>query len=74
MLEQVNTDTTLSFETIDADELAKRLSLPVTWIREQVRSRATDKIPHLRFGKYVRFEWGSPDLRGWVERHRYKPR
>ncbi len=56
------------YEFIDSKELASRWSLPESWIREQVRSRSTDKLPHVRFGKYVRFRWGSPELEGWAER------
>jgi hypothetical protein len=58
------------FEIIDAKELGRRLSLPWTWIKEGTRSRTTDQIPHLRFGSYVRFEWGSPALNTWLARHR----
>jgi hypothetical protein len=53
-------------EIIDCPELARRWSLPVSWIRDQVRARAKDPIPHLRFGKYVRFRWGSPELANWL--------
>jgi hypothetical protein len=56
------------YEFIDSKELASRWSLPESWIREQVRSRSADKLPHVRFGKYVRFRWGSPELEGWTER------
>jgi len=56
-------------EVIDAGELAKRLSLPESWVRDQVRCRATDPIPCLRFGRYVRFRWQHPDLVKWIERH-----
>lgn len=56
------------FEFIDCPELAKRWKLPVSWIREQVRSRAADPIPHVRFGKYVRFRWGSAELDEWAGR------
>jgi hypothetical protein len=59
-----------SFELIESDELAQRLNLPASWIRDQVRSRATDPIPCLRFGRYVRFQWGHPDLIEWLERRR----
>jgi hypothetical protein len=55
-------------ELIDSVELAKRLSLPESWIRAQTRDRATDPLPCLRFGRYVRFEWESPALKGWLER------
>jgi hypothetical protein len=56
------------YEFIDSEELALRWNLPESWVREQVRSRSTDPIPHIRFGKYVRFRWGSPELEDWAER------
>jgi hypothetical protein len=58
------------FEVIGSAEMAKRLDLPESWVRDQVRSRSTDPIPHLRFGRYVRFQWGHPDLVKWLERRR----
>ena len=57
-------------EVIDSKELANRWNIPETWVRESVRNRSSDPIPHLKLGRYVRFEWGSPDLEGWWERHR----
>jgi hypothetical protein len=59
-----------NFEIIDAKELAKRWALPCTWIREQTRSRTNDAIPHLRMGRYVRFEWNSPALNVWLSKRR----
>jgi hypothetical protein len=56
------------FEFIDCAQLAERWRLPVSWIRDQVRARADDPIPHVRFGKYVRFRWGSPELEEWASR------
>jgi hypothetical protein len=53
---------------IDSRELAERWAVPQTWIRERVRARCEDPLPHVRFGKYVRFRWGSPELEGWAER------
>jgi hypothetical protein len=58
------------FDLIDSAELSRRLNLPESWVRDQVRSRATDPIPHLRFGRYVRFQWAHPDLMQWLERKR----
>jgi predicted DNA-binding transcriptional regulator AlpA len=55
-------------EFIDTKELAKRWCLPESWIREQVRRRCTDPLPHIKFGKYTRFRWASPELEGWAER------
>lgn len=57
-------------EIIDAAELAKRWNLTESWIRDQVRSRAKDPLPHLRFGAYVRFEWNDPALAEWLNRRR----
>ena len=59
-----------TFEILDSDELAKRLNVPVTWVREKVRSRCADPIPHLRLGRYRRFQWGHPELVAWLERRR----
>jgi len=56
------------YEFIDSGSLAERWRLPESWIREQVRTRSRDPIPHVRFGKYVRFRWGSPELEEWAER------
>jgi hypothetical protein len=55
-------------EIIDARELAARLKLPATWVQEACRSRCDDPIPHLVFGKYRRFRWGSPELTAWLAR------
>jgi len=57
----------VSYEQIGPAELAKRLDVPETWVREHVRKRTTDPIPHLKLGKYVRFRWGSPQLEAWLE-------
>lgn len=63
------TETPLTaFEMIDCGELAKRWSLPASWVKEQTRSRAVDPLPCVRFGKYVRFAWGSHELVEWLNR------
>jgi hypothetical protein len=58
----------VAYEFIDCGELARRWDVPVSWIRDQVRKRAEDPLPHVSLGKYVRFLWGSPELQAWVER------
>jgi len=57
-----------AFEVLNAAQLAERLNLPESWVREMTRSRTSDPIPHLRFGRYVRFQWGAPQLRAWINR------
>jgi hypothetical protein len=56
------------YQFIDCKQLADRWNVPETWIRERVRSRSQDPLPHVRFGKYVRFRWGAPELEEWAER------
>jgi hypothetical protein len=56
------------YEFIDCAVLASRWNEPESWAREHVRTRCVDPIPHIRFGKYVRFRWGSPELEDWAER------
>ena len=60
-------------EIIDSAELAKRWGVPETWVRDQVRKRAFDPIPHVRLGKYIRFEYGSEPLNDWWSRRRCSP-
>jgi hypothetical protein len=63
-----DSDSGACYEIIDSVELARRWVLPASWVREQVRKQARDPIPHIRFGKYVRFRWGSPELNDWLHR------
>jgi hypothetical protein len=56
------------YEFIDCRELARRLTVPTSWIRDQVRARSVDPLPHVNLGKYVRFLWGSPALELWIRR------
>jgi hypothetical protein len=60
----------MSYERIDTAELAQRLSLPKSWVQDRVRTRAKDQIPHSKFGKYIRFDWGSPELAEWLSRRK----
>jgi hypothetical protein len=58
----------MHYEVNDSVELARRWVLPVSGVRGHVRSRVTDPIPHIRFGRYVRFRWG-PEMEGWLAEH-----
>jgi len=60
------------FEVLTAEELAQRWRVPPSWVRDQSRSRCSDPIPHIRLGRYVRFSWGSPELRQWWTRRQSK--
>ena len=61
----------LAYEIINAEELARRWCLTLSFIRECSRSRCSDPIPCVRFGRYVRYEWNSPRLLSWIEKRRH---
>jgi excisionase family DNA binding protein len=46
---------------LDADGAAELLNVPKTWILAEARA---DRIPHIRLGRYVRFD--ADDLREWA--------
>ena len=43
-------------ELITVQELAKKLKVPVSWVYQLTRL-GQDAIPHVKMGKYVRFDW-----------------
>ena len=53
------------------EQLAELLKVPVSWVYEQTRNRAStrnpDPVPNIRMGKYLRFYW--PEVEKWLERH-----
>jgi excisionase family DNA binding protein len=52
----------VSERLLDAKELAERLNVPANWPLEQARAGT---IPHVRLGRYVRFQWD--DVAAWLE-------
>lgn len=55
---------------LNASQLATRLNVPTSWIREKTRQRARtrdeDPLPCIPLGKYVRFDWRA--VSEWLER------
>lgn len=68
------TNTPAQKEIIDSNELASRLQIPESWVRNHTRPRTPkeDRIPCVRLGRYVRFEWGSPQLEQWLANQRHQ--
>jgi excisionase family DNA binding protein len=52
----------MSDRLLTSGELAERLNVPAGWPLEQARA---GNIPHVRLGRYVRFEW--EDVVGWLD-------
>ena len=59
-------------DLIDSAALAARWNVPESWIRNHTRARTPqkDRLPCVRLGRYVRFEWESPSLVRWWEKRR----
>ena len=55
-------------ELLTVEELADRLKVPASWIYRQTRSRGRNRLPHLKIGKYLRFE--ETAVQSWLARHR----
>jgi excisionase family DNA binding protein len=41
---------------VGVNELAEALSVPQSWIYSRTRLKGNGQIPHIRCGKYVRFD------------------
>jgi hypothetical protein len=53
---------------LDARGAAGLLNMPASWVLAEARA---DRIPHVRLGRYVRFEAGELEL--WWRRRRRGP-
>ena len=51
------------------DDLAEHLEVPRTWIYERTRRSGPEIIPHIKLGKYVRFNPESKDFQRWLSDH-----
>lgn len=46
-------------DIITPSELAARLKVPESWVFSKSRARCRNKIPCLRIGRYIRFDWAA---------------
>ena len=53
---------------LTAYEVAEFLRVPVTWVYERTRKRGAARLPHLKLGKYLRFE--EQAVREFLDRQR----
>jgi hypothetical protein len=56
------------------EDLAAYVGVDPGWIYERTNGQSEDCIPHLRFGKYIRFNPESQALREWIDAHIVTPR
>ena len=50
-------------------ELSDFLGVAKTWIYDRTREHGPDTIPHIKLGKYVRFDIESPAFIEWLKAH-----
>jgi len=41
---------------LNVKELAEILGVPISWIYDRTRKSGPESLPHLRVGKYIRFQ------------------
>ncbi len=56
-------------ELLTVDELAALLKVPRSWIYQRTRARGRDRLPHIKLGKYLRFE--EQVVRAWLNQRGY---
>ena len=43
-------------ELLTVEEVAMLLKVPKSWVYERTRRRGIERLPHIKLGKYLRFE------------------
>jgi excisionase family DNA binding protein len=51
---------------LTVQEVAQLCKVPVSWVYERTRLRGFERIPHVKLGKYLRFD--PAEVRGWLKR------
>jgi excisionase family DNA binding protein len=60
------TETSQEFEELlTIDEVAALLKVPKSWIYQHVRKSGSDRLPHVKLGKYLRFV--EADVRAFID-------
>ena len=44
---------------LTVEQVGKLLNVPKSWVYERTRRRGLERLPHLKLGKYLRFEEGA---------------
>jgi excisionase family DNA binding protein len=53
-------------DLMTVSEVAALLKVPVSWVYERTRRPGIEKLPHIKLGKYLRFD--PVEVRAWVQR------
>ncbi len=55
------------------DEVAEYLGVPRSWIYDRTRKNGPEVIPHIKLGKYIRFDPESEAFQKWLTGHEVTP-
>lgn len=55
----------LEDQFLTVSEVASALKGPVSWVYERTRRSGSDRMPHIKLGKYLRFRWAA--VCQWLE-------
>ena len=53
---------------LTVEEVAEILQVPTSWVYERTRRRGLERLPHVKLGKYLRFEERA--VRDFLDRQR----
>ena len=56
----------MTHKLIGVNELAEALSVPISWIYSRTRIKGAGQVPHIRCGKYVRFD--IDEVMDWLQK------
>lgn len=56
----------MTHKLVGVSELAEALSVPPSWIYSRTRIKSDGRIPHVRCGKYVRFD--IDEVMDWLQK------
>jgi hypothetical protein len=52
----------------NVSQLASYLSVPRSWVYDRTQCRSSNRIPHFKIGKYLRFDPDSEEFQTWLKR------
>lgn len=51
-------------ELLTVAEISANMKVPVSWVYDRTRRRGTERIPHYKLGKYLRFD--PAEVKAWL--------
>jgi len=54
-------------------DVAQSLGVPVSWVYDRTQQNGPEQIPHLKLGKYLRFNPRDEAFSQWLKQHEIDP-